>query len=69
MKIVGTDNLARESVKDHLWMDNIPNSEQCRIMAQRVCDKLNEWLGDNAGSYYQVKPDEYRLSRGMADLV
>lgn len=69
MKIVGTDNLARETVADHLWLDDIPDVHAAHMLATRVCDKLNERLGDEAGTFYQLKPDDYRLSRGMADIV
>lgn len=67
MKIVGTDNHARETVADILWLDNISVTE--RELAQRVCDKLNEHLGDGPGHFYTLKPDNYRLSRGMEDLI
>lgn len=67
MKIVGVDNHDRETVADELWMGDIP--EVCRELAQRVCDKLNEGLGDGPGRHYQIKPDDYRLSRGMEDIV
>jgi len=69
MKIVGVDNLARESVADKLWLNNIPDNEHIREQMQRVCDKLNEGLADSEGTFYTLKPDKYRLSRGMEDLI
>ena len=69
MKIVGTDNLARESVADVLWMENIPETPDNCALCRRICDKLNERLGDGPGKFYQIKKDDYRLSRGMEDLV
>jgi hypothetical protein len=69
MKIVGTDNLARETVADDLWLDAIPDTPEACELAQRVCDKLNERLVGDDGTFYQLKPDDYRLSRGMEDLV
>jgi hypothetical protein len=69
MKIVGRDNLASEAVADILWMDGIPNTPECRVLAKRICEKLNKGLGDGPGMFYDVQPDTYRLSRGMADLV
>lgn len=69
MKIVGVDNHNRESVADALWMENIPEGDDTRSLAQRVCDKLNERLGDGPGKYYVVREDDYRLSRGMEDLI
>jgi hypothetical protein len=67
MKIVGVDNLNREEVADTLWLDNIKPEDS--DLAQRVCDRLNRNLGNYSGFFYVLKPDDYRLSRGMADLV
>jgi hypothetical protein len=70
VKIVGTDNLARETVADRLWLDNVEDHPYVLTLAQRVCDKLNETsCDDNGGTFYQLKPDDYRLSRGMEDFV
>lgn len=49
-RIVGKDNLASETVSDVLWLDGFSE----RALAQRVCDKLNEGLGDGPGRYYVV---------------
>lgn len=68
MKIVGTDNLARENIADKLFMDNISKKEI--PFAERVCEALNKiFCHDHGGTFYQLKDDDYRLSRGMADLV
>lgn len=72
MKIVGVDNLNRETVADRLWLDGILEDPEgnCRVLAQRVCDKLNEPLDRyEDGFHYVIKKDDYRLSRGMEDLV
>ena len=69
MKIVGVDNHAQEDVADELWLDNIPEVISMREQMQRVCDRLNRYLGDGPGKHYSIKPDAYRLSRGMEDLV
>jgi transcription initiation factor IIE alpha subunit len=71
MKIVGTDNHARETVADVLWLDRIPDNDPVlRMQMQRVCDKLNEPLKHREeGRYYAIKEDGYRLSRGMEDFV
>lgn len=68
MKIVGTDNLARETVADSLLIEDVPaHSEK---LAQLFCDALNRYsCHDNGGTFYQLKPDDYRLSRGMEDFV
>lgn len=49
-RIVGKDNHASETVSDVLWMDDIADRE----LAKRICDKLNEGLGDNVGRHYTV---------------
>lgn len=67
MKIVGFDNLARETIPDTLVAENIKYDHLAKIM----CDALNAALckDDSAPVYYRVVPDDYRLSRGMEDLV
>ena len=67
MKIIGIDNLNRETIADKLWLDSILNTEV--HFAQRVCDKLNERLGDGGGTFYKIVADDYYLSRGMEDLI
>lgn len=69
MKIIGVDNHASETVADTLWLDGINDSSDSIELANRVCDKLNEDLGDHPGRFYKLVPDDYRLSRGMEDLV
>ena len=69
MKIVGVDNLNRETYADKLWLDNISEDTVSLDIAKRVCNKLNERLGDGEGTFYCLKPDNYRLSRGMEDFV
>lgn len=66
MKIVGVDNHARESVADILICENV-NPE----MADKLADLLNKdsKVGDMSGTYYRAVKDDYRLSRGMEDLV
>lgn len=64
MKIVATSNYALESVADFLVAENIKDDRVAQIM----CDALNEKYG--GGDYfYQVKADDYRLWRGMEELV
>lgn len=69
MKIVGVDNLNSEAVADVLWLGMVPDTPECREFAERVCNRLNEDLCDGQGMFYVLKPDDYRLSRGMEDLV
>jgi hypothetical protein len=67
MKIIGTDNLNRETVRDVLFIDSIFVHEM--HLAQRICDKLNEKLGNHEGTFYKIVDDGYVLSRGMEDMV
>lgn len=67
LRIIGTDNLARETVADDhvIWFP-----ERERKKAQEFCDWLNSFMcTDNEGTYYKIVDNTYRLSRGMADLV
>lgn len=67
-KIIGTDNLNRETVADNLLISHIPDEEQAK--AKQFCDWLNTFTCyDHGGRYYRVVENDYRLSRGMEDLV
>lgn len=68
MKIVGVDNHARESEADTLVAENVTNERYAKVMV----DALNKEFGprgDEVGTWYTIKSDDYRLSRGMEDLV
>jgi hypothetical protein len=62
MKIVMIDNYNRDSVADVLVAENVH---------EYYGELLVKFLNSQAGSdqYFVLKPDEYRLSRGMEDLV
>lgn len=66
MKVVGVDNHNRESVADVLVAENVKPQ-----MAEKIADLLNEdsKIGDMAGTFYRAVADDYRLSRGMEDLI
>jgi hypothetical protein len=65
MKIVAIDNLAREWVADTLIAENVD-----QVYAQFLVDCLNEeYSGEMSNIWYVVKEDDYRLSRGMEDLI
>jgi hypothetical protein len=64
MKVIGVDNFARESVPDILVQDEM-NPEAAASLASR----MNEEGGDKANRWYIAVEDNYRLSRGMEDLV
>lgn len=68
MKIIGRDNLARETVADKLLLAWFP--KQAVKHAQDACDALNKFTcDDNGGTHCVIVEDDYRLSRGMEDLV
>lgn len=67
MKIIGTDNLARETVADHLVADNIKSKELAETMCKAINDRYCK--DDYAPTYYRVVDDDYRLSRGMEDCI
>jgi hypothetical protein len=65
VKIVCTDNFARETVADRLVAENIANVEECRVMV----DALQKTCISGGPHWYVMKPDSYVLSRGMEDFV
>ena len=67
IKIIGTDNLNRETVADsHLVF--FPESQKDK--AKEFCDWLNGFsCHDHGGVYYIIVDGNHRLSRGMEDLV
>ncbi|TIT80130.1 MAG: hypothetical protein E5W57_04155 [Mesorhizobium sp.] len=70
MKIIAVDNLARETVADHLVIGWIPESPENRRKARELCDWLNSFSCDNhGGMFHKVVDNEHRLSRGMEDLI
>lgn len=64
MKIICTDNYGRESVAERLVAENIKNSDE----ASSMCAALNKIEGGSS-DHYLVKEDDYRLWRGMEELV
>lgn len=55
-KIIFSDNVPTDTSDEHLWLDNVPKK-----LGERICEKLNEHLGDNQGPYYIVVPDNHKL--------
>ncbi len=56
MKIIYSDNIPDDKSSETLWLDNIPVG-----IAQRICDKLNEHLGDYQGPFYKAVEDNHKL--------
>jgi hypothetical protein len=62
MKLIAVDNFDRESIADTLIAENLDPH-----YAEALAAAMNE---HNPGdSFYKAVPCNYRLSRGMADLV
>jgi hypothetical protein len=70
MMIIAVDNLNREEIADDLLVAGLPDNDQVRAKAQEFCDWLNQYTCDDyGGRFHRIVPNDYRLSRGMADLV
>lgn len=65
MKIIRTDNLNRESVADGIVAVNITCSAEGNVMLEALRATCDEY----SLIWYQLVPDDYILSRGMADLI
>jgi hypothetical protein len=69
-KIVGKDNLNRETVADRLLHSGIPDIPENRKKAEEYCSWINEFsCDDHGGTFYTIVESDYRLSRGMEDLI
>jgi len=57
MKIICTDNFAREHISERTVVENVP-----LYYANTICDALNtKYGGDQAEDYFIVKSDDYKL--------
>ena len=64
MKVVLTSNWNNESIAEVTLTENLDE-----IQAEQKAQEYNEGTSDGSTYYAVVKPDDYRLWRGMADLV
>jgi hypothetical protein len=64
MKVVGIDSYARDTIADTLVEENL--DEQAAIT---LVERMNSEAGENPSRWYVMVEDDYRLSRGMEDLV
>lgn len=62
MKIIGVDNYARDHIADYLVCEKVYSKELGVTMVNALNRKASEY-------YYMLVADDYRLSRGMEDLV
>lgn len=56
MKIIYSDNIPTDMSDETLWLDNIEAD-----IGQRICDKLNERLGNHQGPFYRLVSDNHKL--------
>lgn len=64
MKIIGKDNYNRENVADVLIAENV-DPQKLDVLV----DTLNFKFSEYTDYYYMAVKDDYRLWRGMEDLV
>ena len=65
MKIICVDNFNRENMADELVCENV--NEYYR---EHIVDFLNKKFGgDDSFNYYRLVEDDYKLWRGMEELV
>lgn len=64
MKIVEIDNYDRETVPDRLVAENVGNGDEANIM----CEALNNFMRAR-DKYFVVKPDDYKLWRGVEEFI
>ena len=62
-RIVGVDNYARETVADTLVIGFLKKDK-----AEKIATILNEGE-ENSDRYYRAVPPDYRMCRGMDDLI
>ncbi|MFC3206848.1 hypothetical protein [Aquamicrobium soli] len=65
MKIIGKDNFDRESVADILVCENVANE----YLGELMVDALNAASGEGGARFYSLRPDDYKLWRGMEEVV
>jgi hypothetical protein len=65
MKIVRTDNFDRETEAERLVAENIQIKHEADTMLKALQDTCTSY----SQNWYVLKPDDYVLWRGMADLI
>lgn len=65
MKVVDVDMFARESVADILIAENLSSQDASAMVGELNRNRTE----DNSDRWARVVKDDYRLSRGMEDLV
>lgn len=62
MKIIATDNYNRDHIADFLVCENVKENFVKHIVEGLNALELANW-------FFRAVPDDYRLSRGMEDLI
>lgn len=65
MKIIAVDNFNRETVADRLVCSGIKYEPEGKMMLEA----LQASCSSGGSTWYKLVEDDYRLSRGMADIV
>ncbi|ALS22183.1 hypothetical protein [Paenibacillus naphthalenovorans] len=64
MKIIAVDNFGRESVADKLIAENVSE-----YWGKYIVELMNDKQHDDSLHYFKLVSDDYRLWRGMEELV
>ena len=65
MKIIEVDNLNRDYIADILIAENVHHH-----YGRTIVEALNEkYSGPDSEQFFKLVKDDYRLSRGMEDLI
>lgn len=65
MKIIAVDNFNRETIADRLVCSDIKYEPEGKMMLEA----LQASCTSAGATWYRLVEDDYRLSRGMADIV
>lgn len=65
MKIIAASNHDLETYAQYFVAENIPTKELAKLM----CEGLNKNVTDSFPTYYREVEDDYKLWRGMEDLI
>jgi len=66
MKIIASDNYARETVADIVVVDKITNTYYAKLIVSLLNNRLHIVDSDK---YYKLVEDDYLLSCGLEDLI
>jgi len=64
MKIIAVDNFGRESIADKLIAENVSE-----YWGKFIVDLMNDKQHDDSLNFFRLVNDDYKLWRGMEELV